>query len=59
MSSGSDKGVRIMIKNPFNFGIGIFCGLCFVVGIINGRDAFTLFISAVATAVNITIGLNG
>lgn len=48
-----------MIKNPLNFGVGIFCGLCFVVGIVNGRDMFTLFVSALATAINITIGLVG
>ena len=48
-----------MIKNPLYFTIGIFCGLCFVVGIVKDRDMFTLFVSAVATAVNITIGLNG
>ena len=48
-----------MIKSPLNFAVGIFCGLCFVVGIVEGRDTFTLCVTALATAVNITIGLVG
>lgn len=47
-----------MIKNPFNFAIGIFCLLAFVVGIVKGRDISALFMSVLATAVvNIVIGL--
>ena len=48
-----------MIKNPVNFAIGIFCGICFVINIVNGRDAFVLLISAFATALNIMIGICG
>ena len=48
-----------MIKNPLNFAVGIFCVLCFVINIVNGRDIFTLLVFATATAVNITIGLVG
>lgn len=38
-----------MIKNKFNFFVGIFCGLCFVV---NGRDSFTLGLTAFTTITN-------
>ena len=48
-----------MIKNKFNFAVGIFCGMCFVMGLVNRKDTFTLFVTALATAVNITIGLTG
>ena len=48
-----------MIKKPVSFAVGIFCGLCFVINIVNGRDIFTLSVCAIATAVNITIGLVG
>ena len=47
------------IKKPVNFVIGIICGLCFVINIVNGRDMFALFISAIAASVNIAIGLSG
>ena len=47
------------IKKPVNFAIGIFCGLCFVINIVNGRDMFVLYISAIAASFNITIGLSG
>lgn len=46
-----------MVKKPVNFAIGLFCGMCFIINIVNGRDAFALFISAFATALNITIGI--
>ena len=48
-----------MIKNKINFAVGIFCGMCFVMGLVNHKDVFVLFTTAVATAVNITIGLTG
>ena len=48
-----------MIKKPVNFAIGLFCGMCFIMNIANGRDAFTLWISAFAVAANITIGICG
>lgn len=50
-------GGRMMIKKPVNFAIGIFCGMGFIINIVNGRDAFTLWISAFAAALNITIGI--
>lgn len=46
-----------MIKNPFNFWMGVFCGMCFIAGIALHRDAFVLGMSAFATVVNIAIGL--
>jgi hypothetical protein len=49
----------VRIKKPVNFAIGIFCGLCFVINIVNGRDMFYLCISAIAASVNIAIGLSG
>lgn len=48
-----------MIKKPVNFACGIWCGMCFIINIVNGRDAFVLLISALTTAVNITIGIYG
>ena len=48
-----------MIKNPFNFFVGIFCGMCFVINLVNRRDIYALSITALTTAVNITIGLMG
>lgn len=48
-----------MIKNPVYFAIGIFCGICFIINIVNGRDAFTLLINAFATTSNITFGICG
>lgn len=48
-----------MIKKPFNFFIGIFCGMCFVINLVNHRDIYALSITALATALNITIGLTG
>lgn len=48
-----------MIKNPFNFWIGIFFGMCFAAGIAMHRDAFSLSVCAVATVTNLAIGLTG
>ena len=48
-----------MIKKPLNFVCGIWCGMCLVINIVNGRDAFVLLISALATAVNFMIAWNG
>ncbi len=48
-----------MIKQPFNFWVGVFCGFCFVVGIAKGRDSFTLCISAFTTVLNLAIGIGG
>lgn len=43
----------MMIKNKFNFFVGILCGLCFVANIINGRDLFELRLTAFLAIVNI------
>lgn len=51
------SGGQRMIKKPVYFAIGIFCGMCFIINIVNGRDAFTLLINAFSTAVNITYGM--
>lgn len=48
-----------MIKKPVNFAIGICCGVCLVINIINGRDAFVLLINAFATVSNIMMGIYG
>jgi len=48
-----------MIKNPFNFFVGVFCVMCFIVGITLHRDEFTLGISAFLAVVNLAIGLMG
>ena len=48
-----------MIKKPVDFAIGVFCGMCFIINIVNQRDTFTLTITAFATVLNITIGLMG
>lgn len=48
-----------MIRKPFNFWIGVFCGMCFILGIALHRDMSVLVISAFATVVNIAIGLTG
>ena len=47
------------IKKPVNFALGIFCGLCFVINMVNGRNMFVLCITAIAASVNIAIGLSG
>ena len=54
-----EEGGRRMIKKPVYFAIGIFCGMCFIINIVNGRDAFTLLINAFSTAANITYGMYG
>ena len=46
-----------MIKNPFNFFVGVFCAMCFVVGIILHRDGFVLGINAFLAVLNLAIGL--
>lgn len=48
-----------MIKKPINFVCGIWCGMCFIINIVNGRGAFILLINAYATASNITMGICG
>ena len=48
-----------MIKKPVNFAVGVFCGMCFIINIVNRRDKFTLTITAIATVSNIAIGLMG
>jgi len=42
----------MMIKNKFNFFVGIFCGLCFVVNVINERDPFIVRFTAIMTILN-------
>ena len=48
-----------MIKNKFNFTIGIICLVCFISAIVHHRDTFVLMFSAFAAAGNILIGLTG
>ena len=48
-----------MIKKPVYFAIGIFCGVCFIINIVNGRGLFVLLINAYATVSNIMIGIYG
>ena len=43
-----------MVKKPFNLGLGILCGMCFLISLSNHKDVFVLIISALATALNIT-----
>lgn len=43
-----------MIKNPFNFWIGVFCGVYFMAGIALHRDAFVLRMSALAMVLKLT-----
>lgn len=45
------------IKHPFNFAVGIFCLLCFVLNVVNSRDTFDIVLTAISAAVNITFGL--
>lgn len=42
----------MMIKNKFNFFVGILCGLCFVINVVNGRDPFVLGFTAFAAILN-------
>lgn len=48
-----------MIKNRINFVVGICCGVCFVIQLLQGRDGFILAISAMATLANIALGIRG
>jgi hypothetical protein len=48
-----------MIKKPVYFAIGIFCGVCFIINIVNGRGSFVLLINAFATVSNIMMGIYG
>lgn len=43
----------MMIKNKFNFFIGLLCGLSFVVNVVNGRDRFMLVFTAFAAILNL------
>lgn len=45
------------IKSKFNFFIGLFCLLCFVINIVNHRDTFALACTGIAAFGNICIGL--
>lgn len=45
-----------MIKHPFNFGVGLWCGFCLVVSIALGRDISTIALIAVFTALNLLMG---
>jgi len=45
------------IKHPVNFAIGIFCTICFIINIVTGKDAFDLWVSAVAASCNLAFGL--
>lgn len=42
------------IKHKFNFFVGIWCGLCFIVNVIVERDLFVLGFTAFATIINFT-----
>ena len=42
-----------MIKNKFNFYVGIFCGLCFVVNVAKGRDSFMIGFTAFMAIANL------
>lgn len=48
-----------MIKNPFNFFVGVLCTMCFIAGIALHRDGFTLGINAFLAVVNLAVGLIG
>lgn len=43
----------MMIKNKFNFYVGVLCGLCFVINVAKGRDSFTVVLTAVMTIMNL------
>ena len=47
------------IKRPLNFVVGIGCGICFVLGIVRGRDNFTVSLYAVLAVANLIFGLAG
>ena len=48
-----------MIKNKFNFWIGVFCLAGFVINIYNHRDLFTVCLTGVFAIGNIAIGISG
>ena len=48
----------IMIKHPAHFIIGLCCALCFVFNVMNGRDSFSLIISAIGAIGNLLIAVN-
>lgn len=43
----------MMIKNKFNFFVGVLCGLSFVVNVVNGRDRFMLVFTAFWAILNL------
>lgn len=45
----------MMIKNKFSFYVGIWCGLCFVANVVNGRDLFVVGLTAVTAILNIIL----
>ena len=47
------------IKNKFNFLIGVFCALCFVINIAKDADSFRLCLSGICAVGNLIIGLYG
>lgn len=48
-----------MIKNKIHFAVGMFCVMCLVIGFVNHTDKPILLVTAIATVVNIIIGLRG
>lgn len=42
----------MMIKNKFNFFVGILCGLSFVVNVARGRDPFMIGLTACLAIAN-------
>lgn len=47
-----------MIRKPFNFGVGIFCGITFVLNILAAGEKPNLLLACLAV-INIMIGLVG
>lgn len=47
-----------MIKHPVHFIIGLCCALCFGWNVINGRDSFSLIVSAIASITNLLIAIS-
>jgi hypothetical protein len=45
------------IKRPFNFTIGIFCLLCFILTVVLRRDSFDIALTAVTAVGNLAFGL--
>lgn len=46
-----------MLKNKFNFFIGIFCLVCFIINIVNDRDLFVICLTGIMAFGNIVIGV--